>query len=115
MKVEEDHLETNISHLIQAAYGPSSRPSRQARDRVFCLLHENVRAVRKLATFPELVLALLGGSLVALGAWWIASTIAGPLAISRNPYMGLFVAVLVINLIFVPAAGTLVVVRRRYG
>jgi hypothetical protein len=37
------------------------------------------------------------------------------LVLSRNPYIGLFAAVLLINLASAPVAGVLVVVRRRYG
>ena len=105
-----DRDEENAARLIGAALGPDARPSPATRSRAFAQLLAESRRLHP-ATFPDRALALLIGAL-ALMAAWVAVQGAGD---SEPGAMLVVVAVvLAVNLVMVPVAGAVIILRRRH-
>jgi hypothetical protein len=109
---DAERVEENVTLLIQAALDPSARPAAGLRRSVLRrLLQEAARSAP--VAFPDGVVVLLGGLLLAatgILAWLLAQG-AQPLA--ANPALMLPALGLALNLVLVPAAGLVIVLGRK--
>jgi hypothetical protein len=111
VKISEDHLEENTKRLLRAALGSEARPSPKVRTRTFMLLTRLART--KTPAFPDTALALLG-CLVFIGAVWLAGRCISLDSITAALTSSHLLAILLaLNLIVMPFAGLVIILRRR--
>ena len=113
-----DRDEENAARLIGAALGPDARPSPATRSRAFAQLLAESRRLHP-ATFPDRALALLIGALALMAAWIVVqgAGLAPSGANGGGEQGAMFVvvaAVLAVNLVMVPVAGAVIILRRRH-
>lgn len=104
--------EQNTALLIRAAMGPDARPAAGLRRSMLRrLLQERARSAP--VAFPDAVLALLGGLLLAAAGFmvWLAGQGGGSAA--ANPALLLAAVALGLNLLLVPVAGLVIVLGRK--
>ena len=115
MNKERPYLEQNTAQLIRAAYGPSARPSADARERAFQLVLNQVRTRPAKDEFPDIAVIILSVVLVFIAAWLgfrVTSTATSFLA---SPLLLATLGWLVLNLAILPVASIVIVTRRRNG
>jgi hypothetical protein len=107
------HLEENTAQLIRAAFGPEVRPDRAAMERTAKLIRSRARQAE--SVFWDGAAVVLAGILMVLAVWLVAVTFetGGPLPDSLPVVCVAFV--LIANLVWVPIAGILIVMRRRHA
>ena len=109
---ETEQVQENTARLIQAAMGPDARPAAGLRRGMLRrLLAERARSAP--VAFPDAVVVLLGGLLLAATgalAWLLARGTWSP---ATNPALLLAAAGLVLNLVLVPVAGIVIVLGRK--
>ena len=114
MNVPSDHTDENLARLIQAGFGPESLPDLRARARVFQCLAEHLPGRQSAAIFPQGILLALVGILILLAVCLAAQphwTGIPPSMSLPNLIVGI---VLILNLVFIPIASIVIVLRRRY-
>lgn len=105
-----DRDEENTARLIGAALGPDARPSPAARTRALAQLLSESRRLHA-ATFPDRALALLIGALALMAAWVGGQGAGGG---EQGAMLVVAAAVLAVNLVMVPVAGAVIILRRRH-
>ncbi|MGA2062404.1 MAG: hypothetical protein ABSG67_18125 [Thermoguttaceae bacterium] len=114
MNVPFDHIEENLSRLILAGFGPESRPDPRARARVFQYLAEHLPGRQSARAFPERSMLALVGILILMAVCLAVQphwTGIPPSMSLPNLIVGI---VLILNLVFIPIASVVIVLRRRY-
>ena len=111
MKTNETHLDENTARLLRAAVGDEARLSPKLSSQMLARLTLHLR--QQSSAFPNSALAVLGGLVAMVAVWWIGRSL--PLN-SLTPALAsqqlvLFVGIL--NLIMVPFAGLVIIMRRR--
>lgn len=115
MSHENPHVEENIARLIEVGLGPQARPEPTIRGQTWRLLKAQLYERRDVPAFSNTALAVLTGILTVLAVWLIGQVQAasGPVHLSLSLIL---VALLVTaNLLWVPIAGILIVIRRRHA
>jgi hypothetical protein len=115
MDNEDRLLEDNIARLIRAGYGPEVRPNARVRERVFARLASQVRSGSAAAEFPASIIGLLFGALGLMAIWLAAPMIGVAARVTSVPSIAIVSAVLLVNLVSVPVAAIIIVIRRRYA
>lgn len=113
-----DRDEENTARLIGAALGPDARPSPAARTRALAQLLSESRRLHA-ATFPDRALALLIGALALMTAWIVVQGTGPALSVAngngeQGAMLVVVAAVLAVNLVMVPVAGAVIILRRRH-
>ena len=108
-----NHLEANVARLVQAGLGRAARLDPATRARTWQRLAAELRARRPAAEFPDRVLVLLGLMLVGAGAWLVIRVAYAGGAVFTDVSGMAVVLPLVLNLVFVPVAG-LVILNGRW-
>lgn len=111
MKTDDFHLQENTERLMRAAMGDEARLSPKVRSQMLAQLARHLRQQRPV--FPDSALALLGSLAAIVAMWWIVRGL--PLnaltpALAAQQLMR-FVGIL--NLIVIPFAGLVIIMRRR--
>ncbi len=113
MNDENAYLEDNIGRMIGAAFAAEVRPRRNASKQVLRRLVSELQTERPPPAFPNPTLALLVG-ILALMATVLATHAPGVTgAVGMNSPMTMVAVALALNLVWVPIAGTVIVIRRR--
>jgi hypothetical protein len=114
--VTQETSEKNTARLIHAAYDSSARPTTEAKEQVFRLLLNHMRAPAAVEDFPTLVVGLLGGMLAIAIAWLVARVAwIGP-SLYIDPTLLAVGVWAFVNLSAVPVAGIVILKRRKnYG
>lgn len=107
------HWEENTARLIHAAFGPEARPDKAAIERTAKLVRSRARQAEPV--FWDRAAVVLAGILMVLAVWLVVETLGtgGPLPDSLPVICVAFV--LIANLVWVPIAGILIVMRRRHA
>jgi hypothetical protein len=111
MKHDDEHLERNVQRLLQASL--QSRPDEGLKKRTYQSILLHLHSVRQLVEYPWQALAgfvILLFLLVAISVWKI-----GQPAFSDSPLWVIPLIVAGLNLLIIPAACILIVIRRRYA
>jgi hypothetical protein len=116
MKQEEFEIEKeNISLLIQAAYGSDTRPHPQVREQTYTILKIHSQRRFPVDEFPDVAVGALGIILFAVLICFIIQTTLTGVSIFANPSLLIMAIWLFLNLILLPVAGAVIVIRRQYG
>lgn len=111
----ENRQEANVARLIRAGFGPASRPSPHAGEQAFRRLVIEWRAQQAGAGFPDRIVVLLTGVLLLMGAWLTVQVVGpGVSPLTAVPAI-VVVGLLAANLVLVPVASLVIVLRRRYA
>ena len=111
MKSDMHHLDGNTGRLIRAALGDKARPSPELRLQMFELLIR--RRYLQFQAFPDPVLAVLGSLFVVAALFWIGSSLTLSSTTSASASLHLIRFVGIINLVVLPFAGIVIILRRR--
>ena len=112
---ETDIEQENISRLIRASYSSEARPSQEAKEQTYRILKRHVQNRLLWVDFPDMVVGALGFTLVAAVIFFIYQiTLAGS-SIMTDPALMVMATWLLLNLILIPIAGAVIVIRRQYG
>jgi hypothetical protein len=114
MHASSEHLESNISRLIQVGYGAESRPDPAMHSVMLRSLEIDLHGQQRIAALPEWIVAALVGFLVFLAAWLVLANpqVAVPTEFNTLYFTAAFV--LILNIVFLPIASIIIVIRRRY-
>ncbi|HSJ58285.1 MAG TPA: hypothetical protein VLC95_13965 [Anaerolineae bacterium] len=108
------YVEENVRRLIESALGAGARLRPEARRQALARVCAEVRARRTAVSFPDTVIALLGGLLTCALAGLLLLAASGQVSLpGGNPALHLLSVVLALNLILVPVSGTIIIVRRQ--
>jgi hypothetical protein len=108
-------MEEKIKRLIRTTYTPSARPNSQVKTRVFNLLLDQMRKRPATIMFPDSVVGILSLILISI-AFYIASQIAlAGASFTADPSLMIMAIWLLPNLLVLPAAGIVILLRRRHG
>jgi hypothetical protein len=111
VKSDTHHLDDNTGRLIRAALGDKARPSPELRLQTFELLIR--RRHPQLQPFPDPVLALLGSLVIFATLYWIGSSLTLSSTASAFASLQFIRFVGVLNLIVLPFAGIVIIIRRK--
>jgi len=104
--------EENTARLIRAAMEPGARPSAGLRQSMLQrLLQEPARSTP--VAFPDAVVVLLGGLLLAAAGVLAWLVVQGSPPLAANPALLLPAVGLALNLVLVPTAGIVIVLGRK--
>ncbi|HEY4761664.1 MAG TPA: hypothetical protein VIH42_13880 [Thermoguttaceae bacterium] len=109
-----DHLEDNLARLIQVSYGAESRPNLGAHERTFKYLADNLHSRQSAAVFPEQIVVALVGMLILLAAWLVSQVDWTGMRLSTTLPCLVVACVVLLNLLFIPIASIVILIRRRY-
>jgi hypothetical protein len=117
--------EANLERLLRSAYGPSARPDPAAGAALLARLHAELPSApvlgpRRLpadmpASFPDAALLLLAGAFLLAAAWLLSRLSGGGSSLAADPALVLAAVAIAANLVLAPAAGAVIVYRRRYA
>lgn len=111
MKSDTHHLDENTGRLIRAALGDKARPSPELRLQTLELLIR--RRYLQFQAFPDPVLALLGSLLIFAALYWTGSSLTLSSTTSASASLQLIRFVGILNLVVLPFAGIVIIIRRR--
>jgi hypothetical protein len=115
MRQRKNDMEENIKRLIRTAFTPDACPNSQIKTRVFTLLLDQMRKRPAMIMFPDSVVGILGLILISI-AFYIASQIAlAGTSFTAAPSLMIMAIWLLPNLLVLPAAGIVILLRRRHG
>jgi hypothetical protein len=115
MKEKEYDLEReNIAHLIGTSYSSDARPHPQTREQIYRILFAHSLKRFAVVEFPDAAVGALGIILVLVTAYVIFQLMAGT-SFATHPTFLLLATWLVLNLLVLPAAGMVIVIRRHNG
>ena len=114
MKEKEYDLEKeNIAHLIQASYSSDARPHPQAGERIYRILFAHSQKRFAIIEFPDTAVGAMGIILVLVAAYATIQLMAGK-SYATHPTFLLMIIWLVLNLLVLPVAGVVIVMRRQH-
>jgi len=111
VKSDMHHLDRNTGRLIRAALGDNARPSPELRLQTLRLLMR--RRYLQFQAFPDPVLALLGSLFIFAALYWIDSSFTLSSTPSAFTSLQLIRFVGILNLVVLPFAGIVIIIRRR--
>jgi len=115
MNDESDFLEQNTERLIRAGFGPEMRPDPAVREQTLRSLVGHIRTKRPATAFPVGILVILAGILVAMAVCLAGGVLAAEPAwpTGLEPLsLKLLVLTVALNVIWIPIASMLLVIRR---
>ena len=115
MNDHETNFEQNLGRLIKASCGPETGVSSAARERLRRELADTLRHRRQPAEFPATALGLLAALVLLLFAIWGAGAWPGAAGLAGRLPSGPILALVVVNLVGIPAASLVIVLRRKYA
>ncbi len=110
----ERYHEDNIARLIQPALAPEARPDPLTREQTWRRLETLLHAKRTPTAFPDWALVVLAGILALMAAWLANQIFAGDVSMAMSPSFIVIALLLAFNLVCMPIAAVVIVIRRRY-
>lgn len=114
MKEKECDLEKeNIAHLIQASYSSDARPHPQTGERIsrILLIHSQKRLA--IVQFPDIAVGVMGIILILVAVYVTLQLMLGK-SYATHPTFLLMIIWLVLNLLALPLASVVIVMRRQH-
>jgi hypothetical protein len=115
MNDHEANFEKNLGQLLKASCGPETGAPPAARERLRRELVSLLRHRRQPAEFPGAVLGLLTVLVLLLFAAWGACAWPGGAGLVNGLPSGPISALVIVNLVAIPVASFVIVLRRKYA
>jgi hypothetical protein len=114
MESENHHLEENTARLIRESYSSRVRLDPQLHGDMLRRLRAVSGTHRKKVEFPDGALLGLTGVLALMVVWLMVQVLSGQLILTSAP-LTILAVIVVLNLILVPVASMVIVIRRRHA
>jgi len=111
VKTDNSHLEANIERLLRAAMEANARPGPEVRSRMTDRVANLIRAQR--TAFPEPILVILGTLALFIALSWLGSALNLHPSMAAAAVSRLLQLLGALNLIVIPFAGLVIILRRR--
>lgn len=115
MNDPETNFEQNLARMLQASCGPETRVTPGARERLRHELAATLRHRLQPAEFQATALGLLTALVLLLFAAWSACAWPGAAGLAGRLPSGPILALVVVNLVGIPVASLVIVLRRKYA
>ena len=115
MDERERYLEDNTARLIRAGFSAEARPDTLTAEETWRCLTAQLHAKHTAVAFPDWTLIILAGILALMAAWLASQTFVGGVSIAMSPSLIVIALVLTLNLVSVPIAGIVILIRTRYA
>ncbi len=109
-----DQIEDNLARLIQVSFGTASCPAPAAREHTFQYLADNLHRSQSAVVFPERIVVALVGMLILMAAWLVSQVDWTGMRLSMTMPCLVVACAVFLNLLFIPIASIIIVIRRRY-
>ena len=113
MESKHSHLETNTVRFIQDSYNQQARLNAGLQKNMLHRLQEASGMYRRRIEFPDGALLSLSGVLALTTLWLVIQVISGQ-TISSSASLTITAVILILNLLLVPVASVVIVIRRRH-
>lgn len=114
MKEKEYDLEReNIAHLIRTSYSSDARPHPQTGEQIYRKLFAYSQKRFAPVEFPDIAVGAMGIILVLVAVYITHQLMAGT-SYAAHPTFLLIAIWLVLNLLVLPVAGVVIVIRRQH-
>lgn len=114
MNNSPNHIDDDVARLIQVSFTAESRPDPSARARTYQYLVGHLRKRRSVAVFPERIVIVLVGVLFFLTGWLIAQVDWTGIRLNTRLLYLVIASAVFLNLLFIPTATIIIMIRRRY-
>jgi hypothetical protein len=114
MNEPEANFEKNLERLLPASCGPETRVSPAVRERFGRQLAAMLPARPRPAEFPGALLAALTGLMLLFCATWGVAAWPSGAGLLRNFPTVLILVLVVVNVMGLPVASLIIVLRRKY-
>jgi hypothetical protein len=111
----DTNFEQNLGRLLQTACGPQARAKPAMRDQLRQTLLAELRPQFLRVEFPTSILGVLSGALLLLVAAWAASGLGRGLSLTSHSAWFPFAALVLLNLLCMPVASLIIILRRKYA
>lgn len=111
MKTDNSHLEANIERLLRAAMEANARPGPEVRSRMTHRVANLIHAQR--TAFPEPILGILGTLVLFIALSLLGSALNLDPSMAAATVSRLLQLLGALNLIVIPFAGLVIILRRR--
>ena len=115
MSDHEINFEQNLGRLMKASCGPETGLSSAARERLRRELAATLRHRLQPTEFPATALGLLTAFVLLLFAAWGACAWPGTAGLAGRLPSGPILALVAVNLVGIPVASLVIVLRRKYA
>ncbi len=115
MSDRETNVERNLRRLLQTSFGPEVRTNPAMREQLRQTLLAELRPWFRSVEFPKGVLGALSGALLLPVAAWAASGLSHGLSLAAHRAWEPFAALVLLNLVSLPIASLVIILRRKYA
>ncbi|MGD0655448.1 MAG: hypothetical protein ABSA16_13985 [Thermoguttaceae bacterium] len=114
MNDPREHIDDNVARLIQAGFAAETRPDPAAHARMFECLAYHLQRRQSGSVFPEWIVIAIVGIVFFLAAWLAVQFDWTGMRLNMTLLCLLVASAVFLNILFIPIAIIIILIRRGY-